>query len=111
MECRWRAYQKDVRDLMNRTTSAPARARPEELELNWSSDLGPLVERFAKSMAFPRLKGRSEPRTSAAKHKSHVSKKEQGLRSPQQNAAEDSQYRKLMGFSADELKALKPVLF
>jgi len=125
VECRWHYFQDD--SMMARNTSndrihgeegrvskklkGTQRKLPEEFEINWSSELNPYVVHLAQLMGFPKMSSKRKIEAAAASiHKSHVSKREKTMRSPQQNEAEDVAYRKLMKFTKPQIDALREVL-
>jgi len=106
VECRWNAFLRDQRPdaAVAALTSAVASTsgnrtslrlpplskraeRPDVIEVSWSEDLSPHIERFAKLYGFRKLRvlgvnanrGDFHPATGkAAVHKSHVAKSQEG---------------------------------
>jgi hypothetical protein len=108
VECRWHAYHQDLKFLAT-NASAPGKAASDEIEVSWTTDLETHLKRLATHQRFPRIDRKRH--AAVEKHKSHVSKKEKGLRSQSQNEAEDAIYRKLMAFTPAQLQILRPAFF
>jgi len=80
--------------------------------VNWSDNLIPHLIKFADLQGFPSLTMSTLSRpTSVTKHKSHVSKKEQGMLTPTQMETEEKLYKKLMDFTPEQNKLLKRAFF
>jgi hypothetical protein len=100
---------KHARRESNRLAKLQVLQYSDVLEVSWSADLGPEVERFAVSMGFEKLQ--HAPKKELEVHKSHVAKRQMVLRSPDQNSAEDKLYRRLMEFTPEQMEMLAPVFF
>ena len=94
VECRWNAFVKDEGRADNSrpprlaplATAKKSAIRPAVIDVSWSEELSPHIERFARLNGFHKLRvlgvnanrGDSRAASGAAVHKSHVSKSQEG---------------------------------